>query len=48
MVSQNNHQCYQLKLEKKHKKAVAKEDEYAKVNVGRTTLGVASMLSYPH
>ena len=48
MVSQNNHQCDQLKLEKKYKKAVAREEEYAKVNVGRTTLGVASMLSYPH
>ena len=47
-ISQTNDQFDQLKLEKKHKKAVAREDEYAKVNVERTTLGVVSMLSYPH
>ena len=46
-ISQTNDQFDQLKLEKKHK-AVAREDEYAKVNVERTTLGVVSMLSYPH
>ena len=36
-----------LKLEKKHKKAVAREDEYAKVNVESTARSVASTLSYP-
>ena len=36
MISQTNNQFDQLKLEKKHKKAVAREDEYAKVNVERT------------
>ena len=46
-ISQTNDQFDQLKLEKKHKKAVAREEEYAKVNVERTTLGVVSMLSYP-
>ena len=48
MISQTNNQFDQLKLEKKHKKAVAREDEYAKVNVERITLGILSMLSYPH
>ena len=47
MISLTNDKFDQLKLEKKHKKAVAREDEYAKVNVERTTLGVVSMLSYP-
>ena len=47
MNSLTNDQFDQLKLEKKHKKAVAREEEYAKVNVERTTLGVVSMLSYP-
>ena len=37
----------QFKLEKKHKKAVAREDEYAKVNVESTARSVASTLSYP-
>ena len=47
MISLTNDQFDQLKLEKKHKKAVAREEEYAKVNVERITLGVVSMLSYP-
>ena len=33
MISQTYNQFDHLKLEKKHKKAVAREDEYAKVNV---------------
>ena len=37
----------QFKLEKKHKKAVAREDEYAKVNVESTARSVTSTLSYP-
>ena len=48
MISQTNNQLDHLKLEKKHKKAVARDDEYAKVNVERTTPGVVSILSYPH
>ena len=36
MISQTNNQFDQLKLEKEHKKAVAREDENAKVNVERT------------
>ena len=48
MISQTNDQFDQLKLEKKHKKAVARDDEYPKVNVEKTTLGVVTMLSYPH
>ena len=48
MISQTNDQFDQLKLENKHKKAVAREDQYAKVNVERTTLGVVSMLPHPH
>ena len=47
MISLTNDQFDQLKLEKKHNKAVAREEEYAEVNVERTTLGVVSMLSYP-
>ena len=47
MISLTNDQFDQLKLEKKHKKAVAREDEYAKVNVESTALSVASTLSYP-
>ena len=47
MISLTNDQFDQLKLEKKHKKAVAREEKYAKLNVERTTLGVVSMLSYP-
>ena len=45
-ISQTNDQFDQLKLEKKHKKAVAREDEYAKVNVERTTR-VHALLSAP-
>ena len=48
MISQTSNQLDHLKLEKKHKKAVARDDEYAKVNVERTTPGVVSILSYPH
>ena len=47
MISLTNDKFDQLKLEKKHKKAVAREEDYAKLNVERTTLGVVSMLSYP-
>ena len=47
MISLTNDQFDQLKLEKKHKKAVAREDEYAKVNVESTARSVASTLSYP-
>ena len=48
MISQTNNQFDQLKLEKEHKKAVAREDENAKVNVEMATLGVVSMLCYLH
>ena len=47
MISLTNDKFDQLKLEKKHKKAVAREDEYAKVNVESTARSVASTLSYP-
>ena len=47
MISLTNDQFDQLKLEKKHKKAIGREDEHAKVNVESTARSVASMLSYP-
>ena len=47
MISLTNDNFDQFKLEKKHKKAVAREDEYAKVNVESTARSVASTLSYP-
>ena len=47
VISLTNDKFDQLKLEKKHKKAVAREDEYAKVNVESTARSVASTLSYP-
>ena len=37
----------QFKLEKKHKKAVAREEEYAKVNVESTARCVHALLSAP-
>ena len=47
MISLTNDKFDQFKLEKKHKKAVAREDEYAKVNVESTARSFASTLSYP-